>query len=106
VSSLGGPALAGNEDRLFPVVGQCGIPLSAKALALNVTVIQASLPGDLRIYPGGTAIPLASAINYRGGETRANNASARLGIGGRLGVHCDQSSGTVNVVIDVNGYFQ
>jgi hypothetical protein len=86
--------------------GRCGIPSDAKSAFLNVTVTQASAPGDLRLYPGGTPVPLASAINYRAGETRANNAATPLGSSGSLAVRCDQSSGNVQAIIDVTGYFQ
>jgi hypothetical protein len=49
---------------------------------------------------------MASAINYRVGQTRANNAFVQLGAAADLAVRCDQSSGNVQVIIDVNGYFQ
>jgi len=102
----GGPALAANSDRAFTLAGQCGIPLAAKALSINLTITQPTAAGNLRLYPGGTSPPVASAINYRAGQTRANNAVALLGTGGTLGVSCDQPSGTVQVIIDVNGYFE
>jgi hypothetical protein len=104
--AYGGPALSANSDRTFMLGGRCGIPSDAKSAFLNVTVTQASAPGDLRLYPGGTPVPLASAINYRAGETRANNAATPLGSSGSLAVRCDQSSGNVQAIIDVTGYFQ
>ena len=102
----GGPALAANSDRTFVVGGQCGVPSTAKAVSVNVSVTQGSAPGNLRLYAGGTALPNATAINYRAGQTRANNAFAPLGTAGALAVRCDQTSGNVQVIIDVNGYFQ
>jgi len=102
----GGPALSANSDRTFTVGGQCGIPPTAKAIALNLTVTQPTAAGNLRLYAGGTPLPLASAINYRAGQTRANNALAPLGAAGTLAVRCDQPSGTVQVIIDVHGYFE
>ncbi len=45
-------------------------------------------------------------INYRPGQTRANNVIISLGPAGDVTVQSDQGSGTVHVVIDVNGYFQ
>jgi hypothetical protein len=74
-------------------------------VAGNVTVAQPGAPGNLRVHPGGTAAPLASALNYRAGQTRANNLVARLGLGGDLTVRCDQAAGTVHVILDVTGYF-
>ncbi|HEY3122591.1 MAG TPA: M12 family metallo-peptidase, partial [Thermoanaerobaculia bacterium] len=104
--AYGGPALSANSDRTFTLGGQCGIPSTAKAASLNVTVTQASAAGQLRLYPSGTPLPVASAINYRAGQTRANNEASPLGSSGGLAVHCDQASGNVQVIIDVNGYFQ
>lgn len=102
----GGPALAANADRTFVLAGQCGTPADTRAVALNVAVTLSSTGGDLRLYPAGTALPLVSAINYNAGQTRANNAIIPLGAGGSLTVHCDQPSGTVQVIIDLYGYFQ
>jgi hypothetical protein len=103
---LGGPALAAGQNRVFTLVGQCGLPSGATALSVNVTVTQPTAPGDLRLYPGGSALPLVSAINYRAGQTRANNAIVSLGAAGDLAVQCDQSAGSVHFILDVNGYFQ
>jgi hypothetical protein len=73
---------------------------------LNLTVIQPGAAGDLRFFPGGSAAPLVSTINYRAGQTRANNAVAGLGAAGDLTVHCDQGAGTAHLILDVNGYFE
>jgi hypothetical protein len=104
--SYGGPALAASADRAFAVTGQCGIPATARAVSANVTITQPSSVGDLRLSAAGSALPLTSSINYRAGQTRANDAVIPLGAAGALAVHCDQPSGTVQFIIDVNGYFQ
>jgi hypothetical protein len=100
----GGPALYFGHDRYFGVAGRCDIPASAKAVSLNVTVTQPEAPGDLRLFAGGAA-PLASTINYWPGQTRANNAVVFLAAGS-IAVRCDQASGSVHVLLDVNGYFE
>ena len=102
----GGPALAASTDRIFAMAGRCGIPGSARALALNVTVTQPSDMGNLRLYPGDAAASSGSAINYRPGLTRANNSMMALSPTGTLGVRCDQATGTVHAIIDVTGYFE
>jgi hypothetical protein len=102
----GGPALSANTDRTFALAGRCGIPTTARAVSCNVTVAQSTAAGDLRLYPAGSGLANASAINYRAGQTRANNATAPLGTGGAAVVRCDQPSGNVHVIIDVNGYYQ
>jgi hypothetical protein len=104
----GGPALVAGEIRTFPMTGTCGIPAGAKSLVLNVTVNLPTAPGDLRLYPGYEALPLASSINFQAGQTRANNAIIRLSSNGsgHLSIKNDQTSGTVYVILDVTGYFQ
>ncbi|HYT32819.1 MAG TPA: hypothetical protein VEO37_09515, partial [Thermoanaerobaculia bacterium] len=102
----GGPALAANADRTFVIGGQCGIPSAATAVSFNFTVTQPAALGDLRTVPGGGTLPLVSTMNWRPGQTRANNAIIPLGPSGDILVHVDQASGTVHFIIDVNGYFQ
>jgi uncharacterized repeat protein (TIGR01451 family) len=102
---LGGPALVPGS-RSFPLAGACGVPADAKTLSLNVTVTSPTQPGNLRVYPAGSALPLVSAINYSPGQTRANNAIAVLSPTGALAVQCDQAGGSVDLIVDVNGYFK
>jgi Leucine-rich repeat (LRR) protein len=99
-------ALAAGTDHAILVAGYCGIPATAKAVSLNVTVVGPSADGHLRLYASGTRRPGTSSINYASGQTRANNAVVSLGTDGALIVHVKQPSGTAQVVIDVNGYFQ
>jgi hypothetical protein len=102
----GGPALSANTVRPFPVTGLCGIPSSAKAVAINLAVVLPSNGGDLRLFPSGSPAPLASAINFRAGIVRANNAIVPVGTGGQISVQCDMPSGATNFFFDVFGYFE
>jgi subtilisin family serine protease len=102
----GGPALAANSVRSFPVASLCGIPSSATAIAANLAVFEPSNDGDLRVYPAGEAAPFASAINFRAGLVRSNSAIVRLGAGGQFSVQCDMPSGGTHFFLDVYGYFQ
>ena len=103
---FGGPALAAGLQRSFTVAGRCGIPATAKAVSFNVTVTGPSSPGHVSLYPGGTTLPLVSTMNFRPGDTRANNAIIPLGAGGTLAVTSGQGSGTVHFILDTNGYFE
>jgi plastocyanin len=102
----GGPALQAGIGRNFIIAGQCGIPPSARAVAFNVTVTQPTAQGHITLYPAGAPVPLASTLNYRAGQTRANNAIAPLGAGGAVAAVCGQSAGTTHFIIDVTGYFE
>ncbi len=104
----GGPALEANTVRGFPVAGICGIPPTARAVAINLAVFLPSDDGDLRVYPAGGAEPLASSINFRPGIVRANNAIVPLGTDGGIDVQCDMASptGTTHFFFDVYGYYE
>jgi hypothetical protein len=102
--SLGGPALVPGGTRQFAVAGSCGVPVSAVALSVNVTIVQPTNAGDLRVFPAGTVAPYTSTINFAPGQVVANNAIVLLGAGG-FAVLLD-SAGTTHLICDVNGYFQ
>jgi hypothetical protein len=102
----GGPALAAGSERTFPLTGVCGVPASARALAINVTVTGATSPGNLAIRAGGTPAGNTSTLNYSAGQTRGNNAFVSLSASGEVIVRANQLSGTVHVVLDVNGYME
>jgi hypothetical protein len=103
---FGGPPVDVGRDRSFRLGGRCGVPAAARAVSLNVTVLEADAPGELVIFPGSGEEPNASAIGYRPGRIRANNGVFPLGPGGSLVVSCRQNSGGVHVLLDVNGYFE
>ncbi len=102
--------LGNGQTRSFTLAGaSCGVPASAKALAVNVTVTQPSGSGFLRFSPGGCAPLTVSTINFGAGQTRANNAVLPLADDGSGTVDANASvtgGGAVHLLIDVDGYFQ
>jgi len=101
-----GPALQAQETRAFALVGHCGIPAGAKTVSANLAVADPTAPGHLRLFPAGEARPNASTINYSVGQTRANNALLTLSVAGEVAAFAGQTSGTVHLIIDVNGYYE
>ncbi len=102
----GGPALQPHAQRTFVLAGACGVPATARALALNVTVVGPTAAGDLRLFPADQPTPNASTQNFGPNQTRANSALIPLsGDTGAVKVQSD-SAGTVHLVLDVTGYFQ
>jgi uncharacterized repeat protein (TIGR01451 family) len=104
--AYGGPAIAAQSTRVFVAAGQCGIPAGAKALSFNVAVTLGTAGGDLRLYPNGGSTPLVAVINYSTDQTRTNNGILVLGAAGDFVVKSDQPRGTVQLILDLNGYFQ
>jgi hypothetical protein len=107
VAPNGGPVMQGQQTRTFVMIGTCGIPSSAKALALNLTVTQSSTAGYVTLFPAGQPLPPTSSINYPVGRTQANNAIILLDDTGKMSAFAGQPAGsTVHVIVDVVGYFQ
>jgi hypothetical protein len=103
-----GPALAAGSTRTFTVTGgPCEVPASAVAVSVNLTAVEASVNGNLVVFPGDWVIvPSASTLNFAAGVTRANNAVVLLATDGTGTIRVkNRSSGAVHFVLDVNGYF-
>jgi hypothetical protein len=76
------------------------IPADVSALVLNLTITDAQRSGYLTVYPCGTSRPLAAAINFTAGETKANLVDALFRSGGAL---CLWSNVDVDAVVDLQG---
>jgi hypothetical protein len=103
---FGSPALAAKTERSFTLASRCGIPASARALSFNVTATGATAAGNVVLFPGGASAPSTATLNYAAGATRANHGIVGLGTGAVLRVRSNQASGTVHLILDVNGYFE
>jgi hypothetical protein len=103
-----GPILAADSTRDFQVQGKCGVPVGAKAAALNATVFQPGANGHLRLFPSGTTRPLISTINFQSGIVIANGAVVSLSTNANdLSVYTFLATpGTsTHFILDVTGYF-
>jgi len=107
-SAFGGPSLAAGATRNFAAPSSsCGIPSSAQAYSLNMTVVP---PGPLRYlttWPAGQPQPYVSTLNALQGQIAANAAIVPAGGGATLGTGAISVfvSDASNVIIDINGYF-
>jgi glucose/arabinose dehydrogenase len=102
----GGPALVAAAERDFPLVNVCGVPATARALAVTLTVVGPTTAGNLRLFSADELRPITSTISFRAGQTRGTNAVVGLGAAGGLSVYCGMASGTTHFVLDVTGYFE
>lgn len=103
------PVLSGVARTVVAIGGNCGIPVGARALAANVTVINPTGAGYATLYPGNYPQPSVSMVNFQAGVTRTNNTilplatdgagtlTALLSIGG--------TNASANLTIDVSGYY-
>ena len=105
----GGPNIFGNNvPRNFQVKGVCGVPSTANAATLNVTIASPTSGGFLTLWPAGGAQPVVSTLNFTSTDSAlANGAIVPLADNGSapdLSVYMG-GSGTVHVILDVTGYF-
>lgn len=103
-SKGGSGPIAGGTSESFPLpqLGGCGIPATAAAFSLNVTVVPQGPLGYLTIFPTGAAQPVVSTMNSLDGRFKANAAIVPAGYQGAVSVY---ASNTTNVILDINGYF-
>jgi len=105
----GGPPLSSAVTRTFDLNQSCAVPATAKALSLNVTVTDPTGGGHVTLGAGDCPVPSTSTINFAAGRTRANNAIIGLagdGSGNLLAFAMVSGSGSVDLILDVTGYFQ
>src|SRR5262249_17493484 len=100
---LGGPILTGGAARTVPMLASaCGLPPTAVAYSLNMTIVPSGAVGFLTTWPSGSPQPLVSTLNDPTGTVVANAAIVPAGTGGSIDVFVTQST---HLLIDVNGYF-
>ncbi len=100
---LGSPLTAGQETD-FHLAGTCGLPSTAVAYSLNLTVVPTTGPLNyLTVWPQGQTMPLVSTLNNPTGTLVANAAIVAAGSNGTTAFY--PASNSTNLVIDVNGYF-
>jgi hypothetical protein len=100
---LGGPALGAGATRSFTIPGTCGIPTTALAYSLNLTVVPNGTLGYVTLWPTGQPQPVVSTLNSIDGIVKANAAIVPAGTSGAVNVFATDST---NVVLDINGYFE
>lgn len=83
--------------------GNCTIPVDAVGLSLNATAVGATAPTFITVWPEG-ALPTVSSLNPTPGAPPTPNAvNTDLSGTGTFDVY--NLAGTVNLIIDVNGYY-
>jgi hypothetical protein len=93
-----GARLKPNETRTIPLTG---FPNTASGIVLNVTAADPTDPGYLTVFPCGSAVPEASSVNYRAGQTVPN----LVAVGVSNGAVCIHSYASTEVIVDVTGFY-
>ncbi|MGH3745046.1 MAG: family 43 glycosylhydrolase, partial [Mycobacteriales bacterium] len=97
-----GSTLAAKGTKTITVASSAfGIPASATAAVLNLTVANPAATGFLTAYPAGADQPVASNVNYDAGQVSANRVVVPLS-GGKITIFSRQQA---DVIVDVSGYY-
>lgn len=104
-NGTGAPAARLGTAGLLPlqVTGRGGVPTGARAAVLNITAVSPSNRSNLRVYPHAAGVPNTSNLNYVAGQTVADLVTTALSADGLVDIR--SSTGTVDVVADVTGYY-
>jgi len=101
-----------------PVVGLAGLPDpldddkdgyddNVLAVVVNITVIDPTQLGYLRVFPAGATEGETSVVNFPAGTTVPNTAVIRPGIDGEISLRLVSpvAAGEADVAIDISGWF-
>ncbi len=98
----GGNPVTEQQTILLKIAGEHGVPESASAVQLNVTVVDGNTPSFLTVWDEGDN-PGTSSLNWTDGEARPNAVTTAIGSDGFIRIF--NRFGVVNVVVDVVGYY-
>lgn len=109
VDSRTGAPLQDGVPQTFALHGVCGIPATATTVVLNLTAVEPTGSGDLAIYASDATPPGFATLPFTANKTRAlfvvvgvsNDAAGEVTVQASAA-----GGGTVDVVIDVMGYFE
>ena len=88
----------------LPVTGVGGVPAThVTAVVMNVTAVNPTAAGFLKVWPSGDAQPAISNLNFVAGQVVPNLVTVKVGANGRVNVL--NSLGFTDVVADVVGYY-
>ncbi len=96
----------GTTPRSAVVGGHLAVPAGAAAITGNLTVTAQTGPGFVAVTDASVANPLTSTINFPLGDTRANGITAPLGAGDLWFDYQPRAGKTVQMILDITGYFQ
>lgn len=100
--SRSGAMLSAGTVHTFTMTGEGGAPSDTTAMALNVTVTQATGDGYLTVFGCGEP-PEASNVNYLTDGTVANHVTVEVDDSGEV---CVVTSAAIHLLVDVEGTYR
>ena len=86
------------------VAGAANVPADATAVVLHVTATGTNAASYLTVWPTGQAQPTAANLNWAPGQTVPNLVQTGVGTNGMVSIF--NYAGSVDVVVDLQGYFR
>ncbi|MFG3051084.1 hypothetical protein ACGFZP_09040 [Kitasatospora sp. NPDC048239] len=101
-----GSALMPFATRVLPVAGgNTGVPPTATAATLNVTVTGPGAGGHVDVFRADDIRPGTSSVNFNPGQTVANGVTSELGdVPGAVGIYL-HSAAPAQAIVDLTGFF-
>jgi hypothetical protein len=86
--------------------GQCNIPANATGVSMNVTALNGTEPSFLTLWPSDAVDrPTASNLNWLpGAPPTPNKVDVKLSANGKVSIY--NRAGTVDVIVDIVGYYE
>ncbi len=96
--------LGAGASLAITIAGQGGAPVSGvAAVVINVTVTDTKAASYLTVWPDAVTRPTASDLNWSPATTTANLVVVAVGADGKIDLFNDL--GSVNVIVDIEGYY-
>lgn len=107
LDTRGGLRVVTGSQLLIAAAGSCGIAFGARAVAANVTVVDATEAGYVSVFPGDGVFRSTSTVSFGAHQTRASFAVLPLAFdgSGTLAAVAGLQAGSLHLIIDVTGYF-
>ncbi len=90
------------DTRTLAVGGVGGVPPTATAVIMNVTVTSPTAGSHLTVFPADVTLPTVSNLNFGAGQTVPNLVMVKLSGAGAVKIF--NNAGSVHVIADVAGY--
>jgi Tol biopolymer transport system component len=96
--------LHANVRRPLTAAGACGVPATAKQVAIRLTVSQGTGQGNVQLFAGTATTPAAGILRFSRGATRSAAFNVALGNGVFSLLPFVAGNGTVRTSVEVDGY--
>jgi hypothetical protein len=97
--------IGANSDVAVSIAGQDSIPAGVTAAAVHITVTDTTSGGWIAGEADGAGTPTTSSLNYGTGQTISNTVIVPVASDGKIELYNGATSGSVDLVADVTGYF-